>query len=740
MFWSHPSPAGSPVRYLALLGLALLLSGCGFFGGSPPATPTTPASDARTLTISEPQANASVSSPISVSGSTSALPAAASLNYRLFDGATNLLAQGTLPVEPGPNSSGIFSATISYRLEQAGPGALELIELSPTDGSVLAFSRVQVSLSAATGELPTDMTVTPEITLTPEVTPTLAPPPPTEAPSPTAAPQQQILFDGPPPGTSVGSPVVIAGRTALLPLAGTLNFQVSDAGGAILGAGTFPVLASANGSGSFNPSLSFNLPPNGSQINLDVFEPGPAGSPPLASARLPLLVEPPQAITVESPPPGTMVGSPVVLTGRTTRFPFQGTLGYRVLEAGGRNLGIGVFPVNGVPGGPSSFSASVPFGLPAAGGRIVVEIFDQNAVNGQIVAGTRLELNVAPQPQAIIIESPSANQQVGSPMTISGRTVRMPGASQLNYRVRDAVGNQIGAGQFGVGGTQEGGARFSAQVFFNPPPAGGLIALELLDINPANGQVNASTTLNLSVAGPPPTATPVPPPTPTPGRQAITIESPSSGTVVGSPVVITGRAVLYPQFRELYYVIRTLTRETLGQGSFPIAGQPGQFNVPFSASLSFAEPPQGGAIVVEIYDRDGVGQVTASSLVQLQVNPRAVATAIPPLEVIQKITIIAPEAGALIGSPATIDGMTSLAPYSNTLTYRVTDERMIELGTGTLEVRESEGLGFAFSGPVVFTPPPAGGIIYLTLSDRNEETATITAEETITLQVAPQPQ
>ena len=190
----------------------------------------------------------------------------------------------------------------------------------------------------------------------------------------------------------------------------------------------------------------------------------------------------------------------------------------------------------------------------------------------------------------------------------------MPAGNQLTYRVRDSNGQEIGAGTFGVSGSQDGGARFNAQIFFNLPPDGGPISLELIDIDPAFGQVRASTTLPLSVAGPQPTTTPP--------RQTITIETPAPGTVVGNPVVITGRVALYPQFRELYYVVRSLTRETLGQGSFPIAGQPGQTDVAFVASLTFAAPPAGGPIVVEIYDRDTVGQTLANAFVQLQVNPR----------------------------------------------------------------------------------------------------------------------
>lgn len=720
-------------RAVLLLGLAMALSGCGLFGGgSSPATPVAPtaALGSRMITIISPQAGATVASPILVNGAVSVMPAEGStLNYRLFGPDSSLLAQGQLPAQGAPGGPGIFSGSIAYSLEQAGAGRIELLELRASDGAILAISSVAVRLSIAAPATPESPAGEPS--------PTALPPPP-----PTA--QQQILIDSPPPRTIVGSPLTVAGRTVQAPAGNTLSYVMRDAIGAVLGQGSFPVPTTSTGTGVFNASLTFNLPPNGGNIALEIFEPGAGGAPLAASARLDLVVAPPQAILIDSPPPGTQVGSPMTITGRTARFPFQGNLGYRVLDASGRQLGLGTFAVTGAPGGPTSFSAALNFSLPPAGGRIVVELVDQNAENNQVAASARLELNIAPQQQAIIIESPTANQQVGSPMTVTGRTVRMPAASQMTYRVRDRAGQQIGTGMFGVSGSQDGGSRFNVQVFFSPPQGGGPIALELLELDPANGQVRASTVLNLSVAGPPATATPVPPtvvpttaPTAGPTRQAITIDSPRTGTLVGSPVVITGRAALYPQFRELYYVVRTPTRETLGQGSFPVAGQPGQTNVAYGASLTFAAPRQGGSIIVEIYDRDGVGQIIANAIVQLQVSPQGGATAIPPVIVNQQITITSPLTGTLVGSPAILDGRTTLAPYQGQLDYRVSDAAGMELGRGVLNVREAPEGGFIFSGPVTFTLPPRGGAITVTLLDFNEALNITLAETSLALTVAP---
>jgi len=726
-----PSPQrlapGPRWSILLLIGTMLILAGCGGPGRTPTPTPQATARPTQQITVTVPPGGATVSSPITVSGNVRLQPFERNLNYRLFGPGEVLLAQGYVTTVGPDEGPGSFAFTISYTLDQQGPGRLEVFEIDAADGTIRAIASLPLVLNP--GQAPTPGAETP----TPAPSPTPLPPP-----SPSA--QQQILIDSPPPGTVVGSPVVITGRTAKPPAGNSLSYAFRDAAGGLLGSGSFPVSATAASTGIFNASLTFNLPPGGGDISLELVEPGAAGAPAVARTTLALRVAPPQAILIDTPPPGTTVGSPVVITGRTARYPFQGNLGYRVLDAAGREIGQGTFPVSGDPAGPSSFNASIGFNLPPGGGRISVELVDQDATTNQIAATARIELNVAPQQQAIIIESPAANQQVGSPMTVVGRTVRLPLGSQLSFRVRDAQGQQIGAGQFGVAGSQDGGGRFNAQIFFNLPPAGGAITLELLEIDPANGQVRTSTSLPLQVAGPPPTLTP----TTLPTRQAITIETPPTDTVVGSPVVVTGRAALPPQFGELYYVIRTPARETLGQGRFPVIAGPGQVaNIPFTASISFAEPPQGGAIIAEVYDRDGAGQIIASATVRLQVNPRR-STPTPTLSAggqggTQRITITAPLTDTLVGSPATIDGIVALLPYQGELDYRVTDAANREIGAGVFPVIGPRVLGdpITFSGPVSFTPPTGGGAITVTIFDRNESTNLILAEASVRLQVAP---
>lgn len=699
----------------AVIILVLLLIGrCSLQLGPAAPTPTpgiaTPAPGAQQIVITEPAMNATVTSPIQVSGTVSSPPAEGRLEFRLIGPDGGVLASGVFMVE-GEGGPIAFSGTILYTLAEQGSGRIEVLELNQADGSIRAIAAQPVTLGPSQAE---------------PVMPTPA--------------GQQITIDTPPPDTLVGSPVVITGRTARRPAGDTLNYFLRDAGGAVLGSGTFPVSTAADGSGTFNASLTFNLPPNGGAISLEIFEPGAAGGPVAASATLQLQVAPPQTILIDTPPPGTVVGSPVVITGRTARFPFQGSLAYRVLDAGNRELGSGTFPVQGAQGAPSSFTASLTFNLPPGGGRITVEIVDQNAADGQIAAAARIDLSVAAQEQAIIIETPPANTLVGSPMTITGRTVRLPAGSALTYRVRNASGQQIGQGQFGVTGTQDGGASFNAQIFFSPPQAGGPISLELLEIDPANNQVRASATLQLQVAGPPPAPTA----TSLPTVQSITIETPPAGTVVGSPVVITGRAALPPRTGSLNYVVRSLNRETLGQGSFPVAAPPGQpANIPFVASINFAEPPQGGAITVEIYDRDAVGNILASAIVRLQVNPRGQPTPTIPSGgqiVRQEIIIETPPPGTVVGSPVVITGRTTLPPLGGALDYRVLDEAGNLIGEGSFSVPiPADAPQIPFVASLTFDEPPQGGAITVVIADIDDGSGEARAEAEVELSVAPPP-
>jgi hypothetical protein len=382
--------------------------------------------------------------------------------------------------------------------------------------------------------------------------------------------------------------------------------------------------------------------------------------------------------------------------------------------------------------------------------------------------------------QRITITAPSPNSTVSSPIAVSGATTITPFESNLNYRLFGPDGASLAQGFFTTQGEIGGPATFSGQIpytlaeqgvgrleviefsaadgsirainsiqitlspghapaptasiTFNLPPNGGPIGLEIFEPGAAGQPVVASVTLQLSVA--PPTNTPLP------SSQAITIDTPPANTVVGSPVVITGRTALPPRTGRLFYVVRTLSREQLGQGEFPVAGNAAA-NVPFVASISFAEPAQGGGIVVEIYDRDAVGNQLASAFVQLRVNPRTPPTPTPDSGGAgerQQVFIDTPPPGVVVGSPVVITGRVTRPPVGGELDYRVTDAQGNVIGEGVFRVPiPADAPQIPYVVSIVFTEPAAGGPIRVTIADIDNGTGAVRAEASVDLTVNPRP-
>jgi hypothetical protein len=202
---------------------------------------------------------------------------------------------------------------------------------------------------------------------------------------------------------------------------------------------------------------------------------------------------------------------------------------------------------------------------------------------------------------------------------------------------------------------------------------------------------------------------------------------------------------LPPRTNTLNYVVRSLTRETLGQGSFPVAAAPGQINIPFVASINFAEPAGGGGILVEIYDRDAVGNVLASAIVQLQVNPRTQPTpTIPSGGIIdQTITIDTPPPFTQVGSPVVITGRLALPPTGGQLSYQVLDSANNLLGEGSFTVPiPADAPEIPFVTSINFAEPAATQTITIVIRDVLNSFGDIRAEASVqlTVTVGPYPQ
>jgi Immunoglobulin-like domain of bacterial spore germination len=531
----------------------------------------------------------------------------------------------------------------------------------------------------------------------------------TAAPSPTSQTPLAITIDTPAPGTLVGSPVVITGRTARLPKNSVLEYSFTNNAGQQLSTGAFPVAGAPGQPSSFNATLNFNLPRDGGAIHLTLFERDAANG---LTAGLDMVVDAQyQSIAIDTPPPSTVVGSPLVLTGRTSRSPSSGSLNYRVVNSAGQQIGAGNFPIGGAPGYPRGYNAELFFDLPINGDSVRVELYDWNATSGTTEASQSIDLVVLPIPQQIIFDTPSPGTIVGSPMVITGRTTRFPFNGDLNYRFTDSAGQQLGAGTFQVVGPVDQPTTFNPSLTFILPNDGGPVHLEVYDQNPDNGATVANRGLDLDVLA---------------QYQAIAFDTPPAGTQVGSPVVITGRTNLYPNHGQLRYRLTNATGQQIGAGNFPTEGGPGQRGS-FVASLTFTEPANGGTIRLEIIDQADGGAAIASAAIELIVAPP------PP----QQIVFDTPPAGTQVGSPVVITGHTTRYPANGKLSYRVRDAAGNEIGAGQFDVvPDSAGSPTSrFNVTLTFTEPRGGGNIILDIYVPSAGGALAS----ISLYVAPQP-
>jgi hypothetical protein len=532
----------------------------------------------------------------------------------------------------------------------------------------------------------------------------------TVLPAPTAvapaAGPQAIFIDTPAPGTLVGSPMQISGRTQRMPAGGQIGYQVISAGGQVIGSSNLPVGTGSGGGGVFDAPISFTLPQSGGNITVRLFENNPDGSQAAIESRDMFVQSQVQSITIDTPPPGTQVGSPMVLTGQLARTPGQNRLLYRVRNSGQQEIGSGSFDVFGEQGRPTSYAGSLYFNLPFDGDTISAEIYEDPASGSNATSGP-ISLYVAPVPQQITIDTPPPGTLVGSPLTLTGQTVRFPESSSLTYRVTNSGGAQIGAGSFPVGGTSGSGSQFNTQVAFSVPRDGGPIRVTLADQSTANGPVESSIELDVLAQ-----------------YQAIAIDTPPSGTVVGSPMTLTGRTNWFPSSGQLQYRVLDAGNATIGSGALPMAGAPGRRGS-FNAQLTFNEPPNGGAIRVELTDQASGGGVVATAVLQLNVAPP------PPPQVL----IDTPPPGTQVGSPMTMTGRTSYVP-SGALTYRISNAAGAQIGQGSIAFTPSGRQAF-FNAQLTFTPPPAGGNIVVQISGPSPVAGAPPISSSITLYVAP---
>jgi Immunoglobulin-like domain of bacterial spore germination/Sporulation and spore germination len=183
----------------------------------PEGTATTPP---RQILIEAPASGATVSSPVEVRGWVSVSPFEATLRWRVYDAAGQVVGEGPIMVNAEMGQPGNFDGQSTFSVSAGGPGRIELAELSAKDGSVVVSASVDVVLVAQ---------------------------------------PHQILIDAPLAGATVSSPVEVRGTVSVSPFESTLRGRVYDAAGQVVGEGPIMVDAEMGQPGSFAGKIPFTV-------------------------------------------------------------------------------------------------------------------------------------------------------------------------------------------------------------------------------------------------------------------------------------------------------------------------------------------------------------------------------------------------------------------------------------------------------------------------------------------------
>jgi hypothetical protein len=204
-----------------------------------------------------------------------------------------------------------------------------------------------------------------------------------------------------------------------------------------------------------------------------------------------------QIITIEVPAAGAALTNPFELRGKTSQYPFRGSLVYRVLDAEGNQVGRGPFEVVGVFGNPATFAIPAMYSV-RTGGSGTVEVAEISAADGTIITIDSVGVQLLADPDGIniVIDDPQPFASVSNPVQIRGKTSDRPFEGRLNYRIINAAGQEIGAGLFPSRGAVgqinsfDGFGEFSIE-------ADGPGRIEVFNLRPADGSVFTISTVNV---------------------------------------------------------------------------------------------------------------------------------------------------------------------------------------------------------------------------------------------------
>lgn len=204
-----------------------------------------------------------------------------------------------------------------------------------------------------------------------------------------------------------------------------------------------------------------------------------------------------QSINLDTPRGGVTLTNPFELRGTTSQYPFNGSLIYRVLDAGGNQVGRGVFEVVGAVGNPATFAIPANYQV-TADGPGTVEVVEISAADGTVIAidsvGVMLLADSDGYP--IIIDDPRPFASVSNPVQVRGKTGNRPFEGRLHYRIVDASGREISTGLFESRGEIGQVNAFDGFVEFEVE-TDGPGRIEIYNIRPADGSVFSIGSVNV---------------------------------------------------------------------------------------------------------------------------------------------------------------------------------------------------------------------------------------------------
>ena len=222
---------------------------------------------------------------------------------------------------------------------------------------------------------------------------------------------------------------------------------------------------------------------------------------------------PHQALTIESPLPGSTISSGTEVRGTVSTTPAGGSLAYLVYDARGGVIGTGSLPAVGWVDTPGTFAGSVRFIAGADGpGRIEVVNVNQADRSALVRTSVPVILQAAPLTDGrasrepapeLVLESPLSGAAVGVTVELRGHISLMPFEKNLTYRLYNQAGIVVGESWITVDGDYDGPGTFTKSIDVPTTTTPGILRIEVREDSVVDGALIVSTSVQVYFTGGP---------------------------------------------------------------------------------------------------------------------------------------------------------------------------------------------------------------------------------------------